>query len=381
MRVPDKPVDESSSALHTPSLPQRQVLDQESFWKTIAIERKRAERSRNSFLLMILQKGSDLRTTSDAEIFTKIIFALATTTRETDVIGWYQVSSAVSVIFTELGLEPGAKSMIKTLTCRVNSALEEHLTESEAQRLRVSCYLFPEEGDRNGPEDASNAPLYPDLIRRDRARKFFSTVKRVIDVFGSLLLLILSGPLFCLAALAVKLTSRGPVFYRQQRIGQYGRRFAMLKFRSMYENSDSSTHREYVQQLIAGVAARHSGNGGGQGVYKLTRDSRVTPVGAFLRRTSLDELPQAINVIKGEMSLVGPRPPVEYEVDRYELWHRRRLMEMKPGITGLWQVSGRNRLSFNEMVRLDLRYAKVCTPWLDLKILFQTPRAVIEGAH
>ncbi len=121
----------------------------------------------------------------------------------------------------------------------------------------------------------------------------------------------------------------------------------------------------------------------GEGVFKLVGDTRITRVGAFLRKTSLDELPQFINVLRGEMSLVGPRPPIPYEVENYQVWHRRRLLEAKPGITGLWQVSGRSRVTFDEMVRLDLRYARDCSPWMDIKILLRTPLAVVlgEGAH
>jgi len=174
------------------------------------------------------------------------------------------------------------------------------------------------------------------------------------------------------------LTSRGPILFRQQRIGEHGTAFTFLKFRSMYVNNDASKHKEYVRQLIAGEAAKHT-NGAGEGIFKLTNDPRITPVGNFLRRTSLDELPQFINVLRGDMSLVGPRPPVPYEVEAYATWHRRRLLEAKPGITGLWQVEGRSRVGFDDMVRLDLRYARNCSPWLDLKILVQTPKAVIAG--
>jgi lipopolysaccharide/colanic/teichoic acid biosynthesis glycosyltransferase len=175
------------------------------------------------------------------------------------------------------------------------------------------------------------------------------------------------------------------VFFRQQRVGQHGKAFTFLKFRSMYAGNDPNVHREYVTQLIAGQAQRHpaNSNGNGAGVYKLTSDSRITSVGAFLRRTSLDELPQLLNVLRGEMSLVGPRPAIPYEVAAYQTWHRRRVLEVKPGITGLWQVNGRSRIKFDEMVRLDLRYAKTWSPWLDVKILLRTPRAVLvgEGAY
>jgi lipopolysaccharide/colanic/teichoic acid biosynthesis glycosyltransferase len=154
----------------------------------------------------------------------------------------------------------------------------------------------------------------------------------------------------------------------------------------MFTNNDHSVHKEFVQQLIAGKvkpSTNGNGNGNGHGVYKIKADPRVTRIGSFLRRSSLDELPQLINVLRGEMSLVGPRPPVRYEVDAYEIWHRGRLMEAKPGITGLWQVNGRSRVKFDEMVRLDIRYARTWSLWLDIKILVRTPHAVLlgEGAY
>ena len=147
----------------------------------------------------------------------------------------------------------------------------------------------------------------------------------------------------------------------------------------MHVNNDPSVHKEYVTKLIAGQAEREGSNGNGKGVYKLTNDRRITPVGKFLRRTSLDELPQFLNVLRGDMSLVGPRPAIPYEVAAYETWHRRRVLEVKPGITGSWQVNGRSRVKFNEMVRLDLQYAKSWSPWMDINILMRTPRAVIRG--
>jgi len=134
-----------------------------------------------------------------------------------------------------------------------------------------------------------------------------------------------------------------------------------------------------VTKLISEKAAARSGEDGTK-IYKLTNDKRVTKVGMFLRRTSLDELPQFLNVLMGDMSLVGPRPPIPYELAAYQTWHRRRLLEVKPGITGLWQVAGRSRVDFDQMVRLDLRYATSWTPWLDLKILMRTPLAVIRGS-
>ena len=196
-------------------------------------------------------------------------------------------------------------------------------------------------------------------------------IKQVMDIVGSALMLILCTPLLLMIALAIKASSKGPVLFRQQRVGQYGQSFTFLKFRSMRIDNDHSVHKEYVTKLIAGEAEREQSSGNGEAVYKLTNDKRVTRVGKFLRRTSLDELPQLVNVLKGDMSLVGPRPAIPYELAAYQTWHRRRVLEVKPGITGLWQVTGRSSVKFDEMVRLDLRYATSWSPWLD----YQNPHA------
>ena len=143
----------------------------------------------------------------------------------------------------------------------------------------------------------------------------------------------------------------------------------------MYVNNDSTMHKDFVTRLINGETSSSDT----PGVYKITNDPRVTPFGRFLRKTSLDELPQLLNVLKGEMSLVGPRPPLPYELEHYDVWHRRRILEIRPGLTGLWQVSGRSRTNFDDMVRLDLKYAAQWSLWLDLKICLQTPKAVIFG--
>jgi lipopolysaccharide/colanic/teichoic acid biosynthesis glycosyltransferase len=186
------------------------------------------------------------------------------------------------------------------------------------------------------------------------------------------------SPILLVIAIAIKLTSDGPVFFVQERLGQFGTRFKCLKFRTMYTNNDPKIHREYVERFIAGKA-KEERNESGSVVYKIMDDPRITPVGRLLRNLSFDEIPQFWNVLRGEMSLVGPRPPVAYEFRVYDIWHRRRVLEVKPGVTGLWQVSGRSRTSFDDMVRLDLRYSQSWSLWLDLKILAATPRAVFTG--
>jgi exopolysaccharide biosynthesis polyprenyl glycosylphosphotransferase len=194
--------------------------------------------------------------------------------------------------------------------------------------------------------------------------------KRCMDVAVSLIALILAGPVILLAMLLIKLDSAGPVFFVQKRVGLNGRTFRMLKLRSMRSNADPKIHRQYLQQLIKlGTAAKV--DGGGKPVYKLVNDPRVTRIGKFIRKTSIDELPQFINVLRGEMSMVGPRPPLKYEVDEYEEWHYKRL-NIRPGITGLWQVSGRSRLTYEQMIQLDIAYIENWSLWADIKILFKT---------
>ncbi|HEX2270450.1 MAG TPA: sugar transferase [Pyrinomonadaceae bacterium] len=195
-------------------------------------------------------------------------------------------------------------------------------------------------------------------------------LKRTFDLVVSALAITLLLPLWLLIALLIKLDSKGPVLYTQERVGMDGRLFLLYKFRTMVANADSELHREYQRAFIAGRAEANLGNDQ-KPTYKLFADPRITRVGKFLRKTSLDEVPQLLNVLLGDMSIVGPRPPIPYEVEAYELWHRKRL-DMKPGVTGLWQVSGRNRLTFEEMVRLDLFYIENWSLLLDLKIILRT---------
>ena len=306
-----------------------------------------------------------------------MLSALQGATRETDVTGWYTANSVVGIMFTEIVLDNN--SVLSTILSRIGALLRDRLDTDQFSRIKFSFHVFPDDWDSQNPGRPSNPTLYPDLEERQESNFVGRATKRMIDILGSLSLLALLSPIFLVTAAAIKLTSAGPVLFRQKRIGEHGTPFTFLKFRSMYMNNDSSEHKEYVRQLIAGQAEKKSANGNGEGVFKLTNDPRITPVGRILRRASLDELPQLINVLRGEMSLVGPRPPVPYEVEAYATWHRRRLLEAKPGITGLWQVHGRSRVEFDDMVRLDLRYARDCSPLLDLKILLQTPKAVISG--
>ncbi|MGB9414788.1 MAG: sugar transferase [Acidobacteriaceae bacterium] len=358
----------------------RVILSEENFKRMIAIERKRTERSREPFLLMIVEAGGPHGTEKSSEALDKIVSAMLLSTRETDVVGWYKGQTTVGVMFTGLAVQ-NKSAVLSTILSRVSAALRDELPSDQFSQISLSFHFFPDEWDHENSGRPSNPVLYPDLVSAATSKHSLLVIKRAMDIFGSALLVVLCAPLLVVIALAVKMSSRGPVLFRQDRVGQYGRRFTFLKFRSMRADNDPSVHKEYVTKLIAGEAERMPSRAAGEGVYKLAQDTRITPIGRFLRKTSLDELPQLLNVLRGDMSLVGPRPPIPYELAAYQTWHRRRLLEVKPGITGLWQVTGRSRVKFDDMVRLDLRYAMSWSPWLDVKILARTPGAVVKGAH
>ncbi|MBM3319427.1 MAG: sugar transferase [Candidatus Eisenbacteria bacterium] len=215
-------------------------------------------------------------------------------------------------------------------------------------------------------------------VRENPMRGVSYFVKRLFDVVTAAILLVLLLPIFAMIALGIKILSPGPVFFRQTRAGQRGVPFEFYKFRTMRTDTDDRIHREYANDFISGRELKIEGEASEKPVYKMTRDPRVTSIGVMLRKTSLDELPQLYNVLKGEMSLVGPRPPILYELQYYKEWHKRRL-DAKPGLTGLWQVSGRSEVPFNEMVLLDLYYIDHWSLKLDFEILLRTIPVILFG--
>lgn len=242
-------------------------------------------------------------------------------------------------------------------------------------------------------------PFIPEALLTEVPIKFptdaqsYFLYKRIVDVFVCTLTLLFCLPLFFAIALMIKLDSPGPILFRQKRVGvktslRNGRLvtqnylFSMYKFRTMYHNASDDRHRKFIKAYIDNnhkeMAKLQNGELNGSNQYKLVGDPRITRAGAFLRKTSLDELPQILNVLQGHMSLVGPRPAIPYEVEIYEPWHRKRL-QSTPGITGLWQITARSSTSFDEMVRLDIQYTEIRTLKLDLLILLKTPLEVIKG--
>lgn len=357
--------------------PAAEVLDEKAFTRMLCLERKRTERSGRRFVLMLLESRRLLKAGSNRDGFEQFTDKLCESTRETDVKGWYKDGSVFGVIFTEIGQAENAGA-IKVLANKVTTALCSSLRNDDVSDIRLSFHVYPGESVEAGDDDPPDLTLYPDQISGTGPKRVSRSLKRVMDVAGSLFALALLSPIMAAIALAIKLTSPGPVLFRQERVGRYGTTFTFLKFRSMHLANDDTIHKEYVTRFISGQP-ESAETERQRGVFKLKDDPRVTSIGKVLRRSSLDELPQLLNVLRGEMSLVGPRPALPYEVACYETWHRRRLLIVKPGMTGLWQVGGRSKVRFDEMVRLDLKYAETWSLWLDVKILMKTPAAVVSG--
>lgn len=348
------------------------------FARILEQERKRTDRSGHPFLLMLITfltspgHGRHRRQARTKNVLQSLQYCV----RQTDVIGWYEKDAVLGVIYTEISQEP--IPIARMLEERVRSALQSHMKPEQIDTIAISTIVYPPDKHITvGAEDSNTDKLYPEYKRVDPSYM----MKRLMDVAGSAVLLVLSAPLLIGIGIVIKLTSQGPVLFKQRRIGQFGKPFTLLKFRSMYTEADPQVHRQYVQQLIL-----HRRNGTGEaaelqhaGFYKLNQDERITPIGRVLRSKSLDELPQFLNVLAGTMSLVGPRPPLPYEVECYDSWHMRRVLQAKPGITGLWQIEGRSRTTFDEMVRLDLQYIDQRSILTDLYLLLRTPWVVIKG--
>jgi len=344
-----------------------QAVDESLFRDILIREWRRAERFDQSFALILVAGPADPSTPWSAVSDTMMILK-----HETDVLGWFVRDRVLGV------LRPDCNHTnlpaVHDFERRVRRELDERLDPGVAASLSVGVHV-PVSGSRSGASQGD--PVFEELRDERGHSRVRAVAKRVLDIVGSSVLLLLLLPLLMFIALLVKLTSSGAVFFRQVRIGASGKPFTMLKFRTMRVDADHALHRKYVTEFIKAGAVAAPADGGA--LFKIVDDPRVTFMGRLLRKTSLDELPQLWNVIRGDMSLVGPRPPLAYEVEQYKRWHYRRVLEAKPGITGLWQVTGRSRTSFDDMVRLDLRYVQNQSAWTDIKILLATPRAVISG--
>ncbi len=349
-------------------VPAEGLLTRAEFLRMIQREKRRTDRSHSALSLALLEIDSAAPGARDA-----VLEKVCATVRETDYTAAIDDDGA-AVLLPDTG-EAGLRSFLDKVAlgrhAHVLSVVGATYPDASFDRLMAERMGTPRS---RHAADADETPVSP-------AQGY--PLKRALDVIGAFLALVLLSPLMLVVALIIKLTSRGPAIFRQQRIGQGGAPFTFYKFRSMRTDNDDRVHREYVASLIDGQPTSNGEAAGLAGEFKMKTDPRVTAIGRFIRKTSIDEIPQFWNVLKGDMSLVGPRPPVPYEADRYKAWHRRRVFELKPGLTGIWQVEGRSRVSFDDMVRMDLRYLRECSLVFDLKILVRTVMVVVlcEGAQ
>ncbi len=319
-------------------------------------ERTRSDRNGHKLSLVLFEMREDVK----GKVINLLIKALKSRARSIDRFGWYNAKN-IGVILPNTFYEGGV---------RFAHNICEMIFSNKVPPPCFKVYSYPqkwlqETNDFNKvkqfgiiPENKTNLEGVNNIFVKETP--FW---KRVLDILGSLTALIIFSPLFIFIPLIIKIVSPGPVFFRQDRVGQGGRNFSFLKLRTMKINNDSTSHKKYLNDLIKSDKP----------MKKLDKDKdpRIIPFGRFIRKACIDELPQLINVLRGEMSLVGPRPCLPYEVKEYQKWHKYRF-DIKPGMTGLWQVSGKNNLTFKEMIRLDIMYAKKMSLWLDLRILIQT---------
>ncbi|MDO5575919.1 MAG: sugar transferase [Fibrobacter sp.] len=357
----------------------KDFVSEESFRTLVSVERKRTERSKKPFMVMLLDVSfiedgmakNELDNSTALNALNCILQSIYAVTRDIDIKGWHERGRTIGILFTEIS----ANSKNKILK-KVKNSLIQNIFPEYVSKIGITCTCYPID---NVTEDGKMEILYPDPSKDSAKKKFRLVAKRTIDIFGSIFGLLVFSPVFFLAPILIRLTSKGPVFFRQERVGKGGKVFKIFKFRTMTVSNDPSQHREFVEKYIKGEACGIVDEETGAVVYKIKNDSRVTKIGKFLRKTSLDEVPQFLNVLLGDMTLVGPRPPIPYEVESYDLWHKRRVYEAKPGITGYWQVYGRSSTSFDSMCRMDLQYIAHQSTLRDLKYIVKTPVVLLTA--
>jgi lipopolysaccharide/colanic/teichoic acid biosynthesis glycosyltransferase len=336
------------------------------FLKQLRFEMLRAQRSNSALSLILLALDKEIAETSIA--MNEVLNLVRVNTRDIDIIGFLNENTiAILLPYTN---EEGAKATYGKL-----------VSVNKNTHFSTTIVTYPdqifESLVKNGCVQADSFffDLYDSM---DGASWFQSKLKIGIDIVGSVICILALMPVMLITALVIKVTSPGPVIFKQLRLGKHGIPFTFYKFRSMYVNMDDQIHREYTQNLISGQQKEINHGSEENPLYKIKSDPRITRIGKFIRKTSIDELPQFFNVLKGEMSLVGPRPALSYEVEKYKPWHLRRILEVKPGITGLWQVQGRSVVGWDDSVRLDIQYIKERSLIFDLKILLRTVKVVLS---
>lgn len=355
------------------------ILDEGLFHDVLIIERKLAERSKKPFMLLLLDIHYIMCQGINLTIIKKLRKVFILSNNEINLKGWYNHGNVLGIIYREI--TTNNKELVLK---KIRENMIKEFSEEIADKAKITCILFPQ--NYNNQLDKQEIKyFYPELLDKITISTSSIIIKRIIDLLGSLIAFIFFSPFFILIPILIKSTTRGPIFFKQKRIGLGGKTFTLYKFRSMYVDNDQSTHKEFVKKFIkdSGKPYNNFSVASNNKIFKIINDPRITPIGKLLRKTSLDELPQFFNVLIGNMSLVGPRPAIPYEIQEYSYWHLYRIFPVKPGITGIWQVEGRSQISFENMVRMDIKYIQSWSPLLDLKIIFKTPFSVFtfKGAH
>jgi lipopolysaccharide/colanic/teichoic acid biosynthesis glycosyltransferase len=342
------------------------VLPRHHFLMALQRERRRADRTKSPLSLALFRY--DGARTDEVTRDSQLLALFRKQKRETDILGDLGART-IALILPDTNSQ-GTKEFAKRLAVPLR-----------ALQFSITTGTYPDDlfDDllKGRLRDLTQAhPLFID--RRPGSDKLGNLIKRSIDVVGAATGIVLLSPVMLVTAATIALTSPGPVIYRQIRLGKGGVPFTFYKFRSMRRDGGDQIHREYVISLISGGEGRAADGSAPKLWAKLQSDPRVTPVGRFIRRTSIDELPQLFNVLKGDLSLIGPRPALTYEAEEYQSWHLRRILQIKPGVSGLWQVEGGSNVTFDDMVRLDLQYVRTRSLMLDLKIMVKTIMVVFQ---
>ena len=335
----------------------RKIKSVNTFNNLVKQERYRSDRNNQKFSLVTFDVTNLQTSLINPAYFIDELFSRL---RCSDEAGWLN-ERQIAVLLPETTTD-GAQKL-------VHDFFINRLRADSVPQYNVYMYPSINWNDQNvdGEQSVQSGEVHEKFVSDHRMPVW----KRAIDIIGSSIGLLLLSPVLLMVAAVIKFVSPGSVFFRQQRVGKSGKVFTLYKFRTMHENNDTSLHSEYLKKLINGERDEE------KPMVKINNDPRIIPFGNIIRSTCLDELPQLFNVLRGDMSLIGPRPPIPYEADEYLRWHTRRF-DITPGLTGLWQVSGKNRTTFKEMIRLDIKYAAERSLWLDLKILFKTPLVVVS---
>ncbi|MEC4749603.1 sugar transferase [Methylomicrobium sp. Wu6] len=342
-----------------------EIIYDSFFIDQLRLEKLRAQRSKTtlSIVLLTLDEEAEDKSTDMVEILNFVRSKI----RATDISGFVN-HKTIGILLPDTN-DKGAKEICAKL-----------INGNKKPQFSATASSYPDDIFESLEKKGGIGPdVFPFDLEASKSTPWFKLLlKRSIDIVGSIVGIVMLMPLMLITALAIKVTSPGPVIFRQIRLGKQGNPFTFYKFRSMRVNMDDRIHREYIQDFIKGDLAKINQGNAEEPLFKIKSDPRVTRIGSFIRKTSIDELPQFFNVLMGDMSLVGPRPPLPYEAEKYQAWHLRRILEMKPGITGLWQVEGRSTTEWDDSVRLDIRYIQNWSILMDLKILLKTVKVVFK---